>query len=62
MVGQLLQEENTVSISDLLTKIHKLEVFVKKAERRISSHEKKLSRLKKDLQSEIKNLKKRMMA
>lgn len=62
MVQALLQEEKEISVKDLLVKIHKLEVYVKKADRRISVHEKKLTKLKKDLKNEIKNLKKRMMA
>ena len=62
MTEKLKEEIKEVSVQDLLVKIHKLEIFVKRAERRIASHERKLDGLKKDLKNEIKNLKKRLTA
>jgi len=55
-----LKEEKQISIKDVLFKLQKLEGFIRKAERRISSHEKKLARLRKELKSEIKSIKERL--
>ena len=62
MSEKLKEETKEISVMDLMTKIHKLEIFVKKAERRIAVHEKKLEKLRKDLSNQVKNLKKRMLA
>jgi predicted nucleic acid-binding Zn-ribbon protein len=59
---EYLQEEEKVSIKDILSKVQKLEGYIKKAERRIASHEKQLARLRSELKSEIRSLKEKVLA
>jgi predicted nucleic acid-binding Zn-ribbon protein len=58
----MLQEEKELTIKDVVFKVQKLEGYIKKAERRVKSNEKKLERLRKELRSEIKSIKTRLMA
>lgn len=58
----LLEEETKVSAEDILFKVRKLEGYIKRTERRLSTHEKKLTRLREELKKELKILKERIMA
>ncbi|MFH1542433.1 MAG: hypothetical protein ABIE84_05020 [bacterium] len=60
-IKENLQEEKELTREDYLIKIQKLDVFIKRAERRIVSNEKKLERLRKELQNEVANMKKRLL-
>lgn len=56
----LLEEEQQLTVKDIVSKLQRLEAYVKKTEQRISSHEKKLARLKDELKKELKSIKKGM--
>lgn len=58
----LLEEETRISADDLLFKVKKLEGYIKRAERRLTTHEKKLAKLREELKKEIRLLKERIMA
>jgi predicted nucleic acid-binding Zn-ribbon protein len=57
-----LQEEKEISLKDIAVKVTRLEMYIKKAERRIASHEKKISLLRKELKHEVRKLKERLLA
>ena len=57
-----MDEENKLSVKDVMLKVQKLEGYIKKAERRIASHEKQLARLRSELKSEIRSLKEKVLA
>jgi len=61
-VTEKLQEETKISVKDLRIKIQKLEGYIRRAERRLSAHEKKLAKLREELKAEIKILKERLIA
>jgi hypothetical protein len=59
---QLLEEETRLSSKDIILKVKKLEGYIKRTERRIMSHEKKLNKLREEFKKELKLLKERIMA
>jgi hypothetical protein len=58
----LLEEETKISTEDLLFKVKKLEGYIKRAERRLNTHEKKLAKLREEFKKELRLLKERIMA
>jgi len=61
-MSRLLEEETKLSTKDLLFKVQKLDGYIKKIERRIGSHERKLARLREELKKELKLLKEKILA
>lgn len=57
-----LQEETRLSADDLKFKVKRLEVYIKKADRRISLLEKKLAKVEGEIRSQGNLLKKKVLA
>lgn len=51
----LLDEKTVLSAEDVLSKVKRLDGYIKKTERRIKMHEKALTKLREQMKKEIKN-------
>ncbi len=54
---EALKETDQLSEKDFLLKIQKLEGYIRRAERRIDAHEKKLAKMREEQKVEIQTLK-----
>lgn len=59
---EALKETDELSEKDFLLKIQKIEGYIRRAERRIESHEKKLAKMREEQKVEIQTLKGSMVA
>jgi len=57
-----LREDTDLSAADLMFKVKRLEGYIKKAERRIASHEKKLDQLEKKMKTQGEIIRRKVLA